>query len=406
MKSIPRASFIVLGLCCCAYVLSMFHRVCPAVLALDLSRDLGLDNSGMGLLSGLTLLAYGLMQLPSGLLADRLGGRRALLLLMVCTCAGSFWFAVSGSSVSVLASRFVTGVGLSITVPCMVLLAGCFPASSFARASSIFLASGGIGSILAAAPLAASSEIFGWRVSIVGSAVLTAALAAAVFFLVKETPRHGSEEGRKGSVLNGIREVFAIRAFRPLLLWGMAVMGIYFGMLSLWLGPYLMQGCGLDKVSASTVLTAGAVLAMVVQPFAGWLSDSVLHRRHLPLLCATIVGVFGAVGMVFADVSSMSLAMLLLAMFILGTVGFSPLIYAMLRETVPLRLMGAAAGMMGMLPPLWGVLMQKIYGGLLDFMGGNSPAAFRVASVVVLVNCALGLLAMLRVKESFGREPS
>ena len=406
MKSTTRSSFIVLSLCCCAYILSMFHRVCPAVLALDLSRDLGLDNSGMGLLSGLTLLAYGLMQLPSGLLADRLGGRRALLLLMACTCAGTFWFATSASLGSVLMSRFITGVGLSITVPCMVLLAGCFPASSFARASSIFLASGGMGSILAAAPLAAGSEMFGWRASIVSSAILTVALALAVFFLVKEERRGTCGEGRKSSPLAGIREVFAIRAFRPLLLWGMTVMGIYFGMLSLWLGPYLMQGCGLDKVGASTVLTMAAVLAMAVQPFAGWLSDSALHRRHLPLLCATVTGVFSALGMVFLEVSSMALAMTLLAMFIVGTVGFSPLIYAMLRETVPLRLMGAAAGMMGMLPPLWGVLMQKVYGVLLDFMGGNSPAAFRVASVVVLVNCALGLFAMLRVQETFGREPA
>ena len=72
-----RSALFILFICCCAYILSMFNRVCPAVISLDLCRDLSLDNSQISLLSGLTLLSYGAMQLPSGLLADWLGGRRS-----------------------------------------------------------------------------------------------------------------------------------------------------------------------------------------------------------------------------------------------------------------------------------------------------------------------------------------
>ena len=185
-KQQARTALIVLILCCGGYILSMFHRACPAIIALDLGRDLGLDNTGLGLMSGATLLAYGLMQLPSGLLADRLGGRRSLALLLALGGLCAMGFASSHSAAAAVSFRFLEGIGLAITIPAMVILAGCYPPQSFGRAYSIFLSSGGIGTILAARPLAELNALWGWRLSIIGFSLLTLALAAAVWLLIRE----------------------------------------------------------------------------------------------------------------------------------------------------------------------------------------------------------------------------
>ncbi len=403
---------IILLLCCAAYILSMFHRVCPAVIALDLGHDLGLDNGGMSMLSAVTLFSYGLMQLPSGLLADKLGGKRSLILLMLLTAAGVFWFATCGSYFGAAGSRFITGIGLSITVPCMVILSETFPATSFARASSVFFCCGGLGSILAAGPLAAASASFGWRISIGAAGAATLVLAALVFAFIrggqgKTAQNTSAAEGKseKISALAGIATVLKIPAFRPIAVWALSIMGIYFTMFSLWWGPYLMQGCGLSKSDAGLALTAGAALAMISQPAAGWFSDTVFKKRKMPVAAATAFGVAVGMAMVFCSGFGKTQAVLLVCAFVFGTITTSPLLYAMLRESVPLRLMGTASGLMGMLAPLWGVLMQKLYGLLLDiFNAGSDPArAFKTASAIILANCLIGFTASLRMRETFGQ---
>ena len=421
MNKTTRTAILILAICCAAYILSMFHRVCPAVISLDLGRDLGLDNGGMSMMSAVTLLSYGLMQLPSGLLADRMGGKRALILLMLITAAGVFWFVGCGSYFGAVGSRFVTGIGLSVTVPCMVILSGAFPATSFARASSVFLCCGGLGSILAAGPLAAASASFGWRSSIGAAGIATLVLTALVFVFISDAqsdpanakanagaPKNKAKqpaETKKDSALAGIVTVLKMPSFRPIGIWGLSIMGIYFTMFSLWWGPYLMQGCGLSKSDAGIALTAGAFLAMASQPIVGWLSDTVFKSRKMPVVIATAFGAAVGAVMLFFSGFGKPQATLLICAFVFGTITTSSLLYAMLRESVPLRLMGTASGLMGMLPPLWGVLMQKLYGLLLDIFGADTdPAgAFRTASVIVFANCLLGLVASLKMKETFGQ---
>ena len=80
MDKTLRKALLLLFFACFLYILSFFHRVCPAVISLDLGRELGLDTESLTLFSSATMLAYGLMQLPSGLLADAVGAVGGLVL--------------------------------------------------------------------------------------------------------------------------------------------------------------------------------------------------------------------------------------------------------------------------------------------------------------------------------------
>lgn len=67
----------ILALLCTAYSLSFFQRVYPSVLSLDLMKAFSVDTAGFGLISSATMLGYAVTQIPSGLLTDIMGGRRA-----------------------------------------------------------------------------------------------------------------------------------------------------------------------------------------------------------------------------------------------------------------------------------------------------------------------------------------
>ena len=67
----------------CGYYLSYLYRSTNAVIAPDLVADIGLTASELGLLTAAYPLAFGLFQVPLGLLLDRFGPRRVQAVLML-----------------------------------------------------------------------------------------------------------------------------------------------------------------------------------------------------------------------------------------------------------------------------------------------------------------------------------
>ena len=61
------------------YVVVYFHRLCPAVVALEMMRDLRSGGTLLGVLGSAYFYPYALMQLPAGLLSDSWGPRRSIM---------------------------------------------------------------------------------------------------------------------------------------------------------------------------------------------------------------------------------------------------------------------------------------------------------------------------------------
>ncbi|MBW1868089.1 MAG: MFS transporter, partial [Deltaproteobacteria bacterium] len=71
------------------YVLVYFHRLCPAVVALDMMRDLNAGGALLGFLGAAYFYPYALMQLPAGLLSDSWGARKTITVFFCIAFVGS-----------------------------------------------------------------------------------------------------------------------------------------------------------------------------------------------------------------------------------------------------------------------------------------------------------------------------
>jgi sugar phosphate permease len=78
-----RVRYRVLALACALAVVTYIHRLGFSTAAPEIKRGLGLDDARVGLLMSAFLVAYGIFQIPGGLLADRAGGRRVLTTLVL-----------------------------------------------------------------------------------------------------------------------------------------------------------------------------------------------------------------------------------------------------------------------------------------------------------------------------------
>jgi len=74
----PRLSWFMWGLGASLYLIGFFQRVTPAVITTELMHDFAISAAGLGSLSAFYFYSYVLMQVPTGILADRLGPRRLL----------------------------------------------------------------------------------------------------------------------------------------------------------------------------------------------------------------------------------------------------------------------------------------------------------------------------------------
>src|SRR3954464_4923270 len=84
--SVLRPSWVryqVLAVACSLAVLTYVQRQGFVAGTPFIKKDLGLDDQQIGLLASAWLVAYGIFQVPGGLLGDRLGARHLLTLLVL-----------------------------------------------------------------------------------------------------------------------------------------------------------------------------------------------------------------------------------------------------------------------------------------------------------------------------------
>jgi len=95
------------------YFLSYLFRVINSVLAPNLAVDIGVDPSGLGLLTAAYFITFAAFQLPLGVLLDRFGPRQIEAGLLVVAAAGAFVFARATTLSGLVVGRALIGLGVS-----------------------------------------------------------------------------------------------------------------------------------------------------------------------------------------------------------------------------------------------------------------------------------------------------
>jgi MFS family permease len=156
------------------YFLSYLYRTVNAIIAPDLVRDIGLDPASLGLLTSAYLLAFGLFQLPLGLLLDRFGPRRVEATLLLIAAAAALIFSQATSLTGLVVGRALIGLGVSACLmAAFKSFALWFPPERLPLANAIQMISGGLGAMAATTPVEAALKLTDWRGLFLFFALLT-----------------------------------------------------------------------------------------------------------------------------------------------------------------------------------------------------------------------------------------
>jgi MFS family permease len=387
------------------------QRVSPSVMVEELMRDFSAGATILGNLSAFYFYAYAALQVPVGLLMDRIGPRRLMTGAVAVAAGGSVLFASSEAISGAYLGRLLIGAGAAFSwVGVLTVLTQWFPAHRFALFTGMAQAVGMAGALFGQAPLALSVEQIGWRSTLIVVAAIGFALAIGTWLVVRDKPHEAaSSEGICASlkVLLRNREtwlnaIFGLSMTAPMLAFG-----------ALWAVPYLTTLHGIDRAAAAGVVSFMFVGWAIGAPFMGWLSDRIGARKPVMIVGATvnIITFLAAIQMPWLPLSVLSVVI-----FINGVGGSAMVLgFACAREHNPAQMSSTAMSIVNVAVIGSGALFQPLVGLLLDLQWDGeiingvraySAEAFRVALGQISVAGIGGLCATLLMKESLARRPA
>ncbi len=400
------------------YLLVFFHRMCPAVVAVEMMRDLNAGGSLIGFLGAAYFYPYALMQLPAGLLSDSWGPRNSITCFFSIAFVGSVLLGLASTVTWAIVGRTLVGLGVAmIFVPTLKVLSEWFEAREFAFMTGILLAMGGAGSLTATTPLAWVSSWIGWRLSFVIVGLMTFVLAALVWIFVRNRPADlgwpsvsgPAQDLHRGIGLKeGIKMVVTRPAFWPVAVWFFFDCAIFFSFGGLWGGPYLMQIYGLSKAEAGHILSMLAVGLIIGSPLLSYLSNKVFYARKPVLMLSSAILVFiTAVLAFYTDRIPMpGLYAVCLGLGIFSN-GIVVIAFTTNKELFPVEIAGTSIGIVNLFPFAGGAVFQPLLGYILEQNGVVNGAftlgGYQQAFLALFASGVIALLASFFMQETMTR---
>jgi MFS family permease len=115
-RRVPATTAVLATLCAMSFIMYV-DRTNIATAALAIRSDLGLNNSQLGFVFSAFAMTYSLAMIPGSWIGDKVGAHKMLAICGVLWAIGTLLTGFAGGLVSLIAARFLVGLGESPIVP-------------------------------------------------------------------------------------------------------------------------------------------------------------------------------------------------------------------------------------------------------------------------------------------------
>ena len=410
-RSVNFYRWLVWGILVSIYLIVFFHRLSVGVIVDDLNKSFGMNATQIANLGAMYFYAYTIMQIPAGVLADRLGSKKTVVIGSIIAAAGSIIFALSVNIPMAYFGRLLVGIGVSVVFLCILKIqSNWFPAEKFASMSGLTSFIGSLGGLLAQTPLILLVGLIGWRSSFVAMGVITLVLAALAILFVKNTPVEmgfdpvNPEEEEvvveSESVMSQLSKVVK----NPKVWYPAFVFGGVIGGFLLFTGTfgvsYLVSVYSLSKTYAANLISIVLVVAGISNLIIGGISDK-LKRRKLPTIVLAVSTVLAWAILVFLKPPVLIMTILIFIIGITSSIGV--MCWSISKEVSNPKLSGMAMSIVNAVGFSFAAILMLVCGKIIDIniaSGLSLEAAYSNSFIVVVVSAVIALVFSLLVTET------
>ncbi|MFG1964706.1 MFS transporter [Nonomuraea sp. NPDC049028] len=394
---VRKTATLTVGLLMGVWVVDYIDRVMMAVALPFIGAEFALTKTEQGALITVFALVYLLCQIPGGLLADRVGARRLLVVSLALWSAFTALTGLAWGLGALLVIRALFGVGQ-----------GIFPGASFkalserttparrATAAGTMLAATQLGAGLAPLVVAPLLLAFGWRPTFWVTAAVGALIGLLLWALLP--PPLPAELNGSGDLTRPAPPPASV--LRAPAVWKFAALFcatnmLGYGMIT-WVPSYLLEARGVSLLNTGLYAAIPGLVMTVTIILGGWLFDRYFHDRGrlfvIPLLLCTAVLL---VLMLRAETAAgftlfQTLAMAVAGLSMMGILG-------MPVRALPPAVIGSGMGVVNVGGQVAGVLAPVLMGWLVDHY--SYTAAFGLLIGTTVLGALIAMVVPQRVDQ-------
>ncbi len=425
VSAVPRRRWRIAFLLAVGVLVNFFDRINLSVSRDALHESFGLSLVAFGYLSSAFSWTYAVMQMPAGVLLDRLGVRRVGRLSAFLWSVASFAAAVAPGLTWFFAARFLLGVSESPTFPANAKALGYwFTQEERGFATAITDAAAKLSTAIGVPFIGLLLLSFGWRWSFAATGFISF-LYFVLFYLIYRNPSEdrGLSPQERDFILHGgaqledstqtqhgssLRYLLTQRKVYGLAL-GWGAYNYTFFLLLTWLPSYLSVSLHVDLFHSIFYTSVPWLFATVTDLLVGgWLVDSLIKRgydanrvRQTVLVAGMAFGlaIFGA-----ASAQSPTAALIWISLALGGLAAAAPVAWTIPSLISPRESVGTLAGAVNLCGQIAAISAPIITGYIVS--ASHSFAAAFVTATVILLLGIVGYIFLLGRIEPIPEEPS
>ncbi|VEG90497.1 MFS transporter [Legionella spiritensis] len=407
VNKITFKGLLVWLVCASFFMYEFLLRTVLGTFQYPLMADLHLSPVRFALLSSTAYqLIYGFMQIPVGIITDRFGLKKTLLVAVVICALANVGFSLAQHFGSAVSFRILMGLGSSFGFVCLlVAVYDWMPRKNIALFIGLSQLIGTMGPMLAAGPMNMLSEssIISWRTVFLSLGVIGAVIAVLVLLFVDKNRRNQGKFiilSRPSAISRNV-----VRLLSQKQTWLIAIFSacVYFSIeyLSENEGVAFLGKKGFSSTFSSYMITLAWLGYAVSCPLLGYLSDKIQRRKPI-MLGSVLIALLALCGIVYLSLGPVwtSICFILLGTGASGqSVGFAIMAEQCREDNLAVG-MGLNNAMIMMFAAINAPLIGSVLSRLAPHVIRLSDYRNAFSIMIVLLLIAL-VLVMFFIKETF-----
>jgi MFS family permease len=422
-KTIPWIIWSIPGL---FYFYDVILRIFPSTIQTQFMQVYKIDATQFGLYTACYYITYTVMQIPAGIIVDRISIYKTLFIACCCCLFGLLLTHYCHNIQTAFIGRMIIGFGAAFAYVTTLKVASVWlSASNFGIAATIADSLGMLGGIFTDKVLTSVNQIDGYQSSEYWLFLTGFLIVMLILFVLRDRPRTRRKAASKHKPCSHNlydKVSFMQRIFRILKnkqIWLIGIVGCLYYLPSsvigdVWGIPFLKAAYAFSEGQADNAISLFFAGWVIFGPIVGWLSDH-YQLRIKPISISIALIFFMFMVLIYGPTVGFTLGIYSIysLFFLIGILTSAhPLIFAIAKENFSLRSTGAVIAVTNTMVMLGGFLFQPLLGYLLDLANHTTQSSavhiytahdYIIAMTIMPVALVIAWFTMFFVKDT-GKE--